>query len=237
MNTEKPIVRSFQLWVLSILAILSSCSLLGYRQRELLRRLPAQIGAVVRNTNINTSACRQYGDHLVMVTTSPSVCGNMSIVCLYEELRCYHNSTLLPSLEPHLQSWRVPEIWMSSYGITGHQLGLALFQRISGPLAELQIIKSTIERNLWGHLGDTKQTWSAGRCLSYPCHGGERGALSLIASVTVYIRAWYLWQERSFFPTQLIFILFNGYKFLNVCLSRLFGSFTPFIWGKCAWPT
>ena len=51
---------------------------------------------------------------------------------------------------------------MSSYGITGHQLGLALFQRISGPLAELQIIKSTIERNLWGYFRDTKQTWAHG---------------------------------------------------------------------------
>ena len=82
MNTEKPIVRSFQLWVLSILAILSSCSLLGYRQRELLRRLPAQIGAVVRNTNINTSACRQYGDHLMMVTTSPCLSLVEHVHCL-----------------------------------------------------------------------------------------------------------------------------------------------------------
>ena len=32
--------------------------------------------------------------------------------------------------------------------------------------------------------------------------------------------------RNEFFPAQLIFILFTGYKFLNVCLSRLFGSFT-----------
>ena len=37
--------------------------------------------------------------------------------------------------------------------------GLALFQRISGPFAELQIIKSTMGRNLWGHLEDTEQTF------------------------------------------------------------------------------
>ena len=55
---------------------------------------------------------------------------------------------------------------MSSYGITGHQAGLSIVSENIGPLAELQIIKSTIERNLWGHLGDTKQTWSAGRWLS-----------------------------------------------------------------------
>ena len=46
-------------------------------------------------------------------------------------------------------------------GLQAISLGLALFLRISGPLAELQIIKSTIERNLWGHLGDTKQTEGA----------------------------------------------------------------------------
>ena len=51
-------------------------------------------------------------------------------------------------------------------GLQTIRLGLALFHRISGPLAELQIMKSTIERNLWGHLGDTKQTWSAGRWLA-----------------------------------------------------------------------
>ena len=50
---------------------------------------------------------------------------------------------------------------MSSYGITGHQAGLSIVSENIGPLAELQIIKSTIERNLWGHLGDTKQTEGA----------------------------------------------------------------------------
>ena len=38
--------------------------------------------------------------------------------------------------------------------------GLALFRRISGPFAELQIIKSTMGPNLWGHLEDTEQTSS-----------------------------------------------------------------------------
>ena len=57
--------------------------------------------------------------------------------------------------------------WSKKYewavtGLGTIRLGLALFQRISGPLAELQIIKSTIERNLWGYFKDTKQTWAHG---------------------------------------------------------------------------
>ena len=55
----------------------------------------------------------------------------------------------------------IPEIWMSSLGITSPiSRGLALFQRISGPFAELQIIKSTMGRNLWGHLEDTENKHS-----------------------------------------------------------------------------
>ena len=61
------------------------------------------------------------------------------------------------------------EIWMSSSGITSAiSAGLALFQRISGPFAELQIIKSTMGQNLWGHSEDTEQTW--GVSLTRGCH-------------------------------------------------------------------
>ena len=64
-----------------------------------------------------------------------------------------------------VEHWTISFVtWSKKYewavmGLQTIRLGLALFQRISGPFAELQIIKSTIERNLWGYFRDTKQTW------------------------------------------------------------------------------
>ena len=65
-----------------------------------------------------------------------------------------------------VEHWTISFVtWSKKYewavmGLQTIRLGLALFQRISGPFAELQIIKSTIERNLWGYFRDTKQTWA-----------------------------------------------------------------------------
>ena len=72
-------------------------------------------------------------------------------------------SLFLPFLHSTISfvTWSKKYEWAVT-GLGTIRRGLALFQRISGPLAELQIIKSTIERNLWGYFRDTKQTWAHG---------------------------------------------------------------------------
>ena len=72
-----------------------------------------------------------------------------------------HSSHSVPPLDNIIRDM-IQEIWMSSYGIRDHQTGISIVSANIGPLAELQIIKSTIEWNLWGHFRDTKQTWAHG---------------------------------------------------------------------------
>ena len=71
------------------------------------------------------------------------------------------HSHSVPPLDNFIRDM-IQEIWMSSYGIRDHQTGISIVSANIGPLAELQIIKSTIEWNLWGHFRDTKQTRAHG---------------------------------------------------------------------------